>query len=160
MKFPLRALAENLTLVSVTAILSSAIVLRQQAKPSDTQAPQTLKAQRLEIVDKKGRTCLVLKGGEHGRSIQIYSPSKGEGSDGSIAYLGSVFGNDLQFVLKEAKAGGTSSVGIHISGEPSHPTISGTRGGGMSHFRLGGLGNENPMLSLWHLNEKEPYFAK
>ncbi len=160
MKLSLRALTEKLALVSVTAILSSAIVLHQQDKPSDPQTQQALKAQSLELVDENGRTCVMLKAGPNGGSFQLLSPDKGEGQKGTIAYLGSVFGNDLQFLLKEPRAGGKSAFSVHISGEPSYPSVSGLGVNGTSAFRLGAIGNESPMLSLWHLNEKEPYFAK
>ena len=151
---------EKFALVSVTAALSSAIVLHQTAKQADLSVQQVLRGQSLEIVDQDGRTCVVLKAGENGGSLQLLSPSKGEGQEGTIAYLGSVFGDDLHFLLKEPKAEGKTSVAILLGGEPSYPSISGVGGSGTSTFRLGAIGNESPMLSLWHLSEEAPYFSK
>lgn len=160
MKLRLHSILEKLALVSVTAALSSAIVLYQQPKPAAQSTPQVLRARSLEIVDEDGKPCVVLKAGMYGGSLQVYSPSKGEGQKALIAYLGSVFGDDMQFLLKEPKRGGKSAFSVHISGEPSCPIVSGVGVNGTSSFRLGGIGNKNPMFSLWHLNEKEPYFSK
>lgn len=157
MQLRLRPLLEKLTLVSVTAALSSAIVLHQQGKQTDQHV---LRAQRLELVDKDGNACVVLNAGAKGGSLQLLSPAKGEGQKGTIAYLGSTFGNDLQFLLMESKPDGKSAFSVHISGEPSCPIVSGVGVNGTSAFRLGGIGNKNPMLNLWHLSEKEPYFSK
>ena len=159
MNCTLRSFSKNLTLISLSAVLSSAIVLHQQDERSTDPPPMVLKARGLEIVDANGRICATLRAADNGGSLQLYSPNKSEGQEGMIAYLGSVFGSESQFLLREPKPG-KASFAVHIGGEPSCAIVSALGANGTPSFRLGGIGNENPMLSLWHLNEEEPYLSK
>jgi hypothetical protein len=159
MKNTLRSVSKNLASVSITAALASAIVLHQQERVAPSDTPQVLQAQSLELVDERGRVCVSLKAGKNGGSLQLYSPSNAEGQEGLIAYLGSVFGDDLQFTLREPKPG-KSSFNVLINGEPSCPTVSGLGANGTPAFRMGGIGNGNPMLNLWRMNEEEPYYSR
>ncbi len=160
MKTLIHSALEKFALVSVTAVISSAIVVHQQGEQPSQTIPDVLTARSLVIVDQEGRPCVSLNAGEYGGRLEVFSPSKGDGKEGLTAYLGSIFGKDMQFTLTEAKPEGKASVGIFIGGEPSYPRIGGIGASGQSHFKIGGLGNGNPMFSLWQKNEDEPYFSK
>jgi hypothetical protein len=151
---------EKCALVSVTAAISSAIVLHQQAEKPSKAIPDVLTTRSLVIVDEEGRPCVSLNAGHNGGRLEIFSPSKGDGKEGLIAYLGSAFGSEMQFILTEGKPEGKASVHMYVGGEPSYPRIVGTGGSGQSTFKLGAIGNGNPMFSLWQKSEKVPYFSK
>lgn len=145
-------------LVTLASAVSSAVVLHQVGEEVETR--ETLRAERLEIVDANGVPCVTLEAGNRGGSITLSSPRRGEGKEGIIAYIGSTFGNDMSVFFREPKPDSKTGVGIFLGGEPSYPRITGTGGGGKPYFSLGGIGSERPMLQLWHLHEEEPYFSK
>jgi hypothetical protein len=156
-------LRERIALVAVSAGLSSMIVLHKVESGSPHSA---LRIERLEVIDKDGKACVVIEGSHVGGTIQVLRPSRGDGPDGTIAFLGSIFDNDVRFYLNDPHPSGKTAVMLMVAGQvgPSglsmaHPSIDATTSVGTPLFSLGGGRSSAPLLKLWDAQE-EPYFEK
>ena len=162
----IRSLLDKLALVSLTAGISSAIVLHQVERTIVPPERTTITTERLEIVDKDGKPCVVLQAGEYGGSIRVFRPSKGEGSKGLLFFVGTIFEDFVQLSL-HAPSGAKfakdseSMLTLSLSGSFSTPTFSALNSRGKPIFQLGNNnGPDDQTLKLRRPNEKTPYYAK
>ncbi len=158
-----RNFIEKLLLVAVASGLPTFLVLHQKKEQSKSSV---LRIERLEIVDENGAPCVVLSSGNLGGTIQVLSPSKGEGTEGTLCYIGSPFPDMVQLSLKAPKPGAPlekseSMINLSISDQFSTPRIGVNDSAGTPRLRFVGSHHQGPpVLELWQYGQKDPVFSK
>lgn len=131
-------------LVSVSAALSAAIVLRAvEQEDSDQGDPEVeiqdvIRTKRIEVVDDEGGVCLVLNGGQSGGWMQLQRPGRTVNgkSEPTFAYIGSVFPGHADFFFGDPTGDSTVGLSMSIGGMPQSGVLTLTGLGGGEVLRL------------------------